>query len=57
MNEDTAFAAIACTAIIAIIFYFSFRQHDETSIKLEAMKAGLIQKIDPETKEPIWTKP
>ena len=57
MNENTAFAAIGCTAIISIIFYFSFRQHDETTLKLEAIKSGLIQKIDPETKEPIWTKP
>lgn len=57
MNEHKAFLILMAILVIVPMAGLVIQQLGETSIKIEAIKAGLIQKVDPETKEPIWTKP
>lgn len=57
MNENKAFVIFIATLIAIPMLGLAFQNYNETQIKIEAIKSGLIQKIDPETKEPIWTRP
>lgn len=57
MNDNKAFVIFMAFIITVPMLGLALQQYHETQIKLEAIRSGLVQKIDPETKEPIWTKP
>lgn len=57
MNDNTAFVIYMGILATLVISFAWLKNYGENNVKIEAIKAGLIQKIDHETKEPIWTKP
>jgi hypothetical protein len=56
MNKNTAECIFYC-AILLAMYGCQTHPSSEQQITIEAMKAGLIQKVDPETKQVIWTRP
>lgn len=57
MNENTAFTILGSVFFVAIVFGMTSENSGKRQAEIEAIKSGLIQKVDPETKQVIWTKP
>ncbi len=57
MNDNKAFVLFMAIILGLPLIGVVFEKHEENAIKIEAIKAGLVQKIDINTKLPIWTKP
>jgi hypothetical protein len=57
MNDNTAFTILGVSFLVFLGFGLTSENSGKRQLELEAIKSGLIQKVDPETKQVIWTKP
>lgn len=57
MQETTSLTVIITAAIAAIALSASYGCHQVEQTKRDAIKAGLVEKQNPGTPIPLWTKP
>jgi len=57
MNKYTTQAIVLCVFLLVVGGCEMQRDYLDKQPEIEAIKSGLIQKVDPETKQVIWTKP
>ena len=57
MNSETSFALSVIAACAALFGTISIYNHKKTSVKIEAIKAGLVQEYRQGKVSPVWTTP